>query len=116
MLPINLKGGKAMSGNVDTRGLVGFATVNGTVTGGAGGKTVTVSNANDFLKYVKMIDPIVIKVSGSIVLTKRMHQISSNKTILGLGSSAQITNGGLYLNRVANVIIQNITFANASDD
>ena len=102
--------------NVDTRGLVGFATVNGTVTGGAGGKTVTVSNSNDFLKYVKVIDPIVIKVSGSIVLPKGMHRIASNKTILGLGSNAQITNGGLYLYNVANVIIQNITFANASDD
>ncbi|WP_155928908.1 pectate lyase family protein [Bacillus sp. UNC41MFS5] len=45
-----------------------------------------------------------------------MHQIASNKTILGLGNNAQITNGGLYLSKVENVIIQNISFSNASDD
>jgi pectate lyase len=103
------------AGTVDTKGLIGFATVNGKVTGGGSGKTVKVSNATDFLKYAKASEPLVIQVSGKIALPKGMHKVTSNKTILGL-SNAQITTGGLYLSNVSNVIIQNIAFSNASDD
>ncbi|WP_051633824.1 pectate lyase family protein [Bacillus sp. UNC41MFS5] len=95
---------------------VGFATVNGRVTGGEKGETITVSNATEFLKFVKGNRPLVIQVSGKIELPAGMHQVASNKTIIGLGDNAEITNGGLYLIRVENVIIQNISFSKASDD
>jgi pectate lyase len=95
---------------------VGFATVNGKVTGGENGETVTVSNATEFLKFITVNDPLVIQVSGKIELPEGMHMITSNKTIVGLGDNAEITNGGLYLNRVENIIIQNISFSKASED
>ena len=47
---------------VDTNMIVGFATVNGTVTGGENGQTLTVSNATEFLKAVKVSKPLVIQV------------------------------------------------------
>ena len=102
-----------------TPGLIGFASVsasglNGT-TGGAGGPTVTVTNSSDFLDYISRDGPYIIQLSGTISLSG-MNKVKSDKTIIGLGSDAVITGGGLNLSEVSNVIIQNITFTNASDD
>ena len=98
---------------------IGFASVsasglNGT-TGGAGGPTVAVTNSNDFLDYISRNGPYIIQLSGTISFSG-MSKVKSDKTIIGLGSDAVITGGGLSLSDVSNVIIQNITFTNADDD
>jgi len=111
---------------------VGFATVNawgddGT-SGGAGGLTVTATNATDFLSYIASPDPLIIQVSGTISFTG-MQNVASNKTIIGVGNAVINGGGGLNIglpiddnitslpaNAVHNIIIRNITFTGGSDD
>ncbi len=104
---------------VNTTGLVGFAAVSGmglsTTTGGAGGQTVTVTNATDFLAAIKNTSPLIIRVNGTINLSG-MQRVSSNKSILGVGTAGRITGGGLTMSGVSNVIIRNLTFSGSSDD
>ncbi|WP_196468580.1 polysaccharide lyase family 1 protein [Planomonospora sp. ID91781] len=101
----------------------GFASIdalgrNGT-TGGAGGPTVTVTTAAELKDYAGRRGPYVIRVSGSIRLSG-MITVIADKSILGLGSTAEITGGGLQLGSTTrpgnNVIIRNIRFTGASDD
>ncbi|GIF15815.1 family 16 glycoside hydrolase [Actinoplanes teichomyceticus] len=110
----------------------GFATVNawgqGGTTGGAGGPTVDVDNAAELLSAIAAPGPLTVCVRGTIALPAGMYDVSSNKSIIGVGSDAGITGGGLNIgltvsavttppaDAVHNVIIQNLTFRNASDD
>ncbi|MEU9830364.1 cellulose binding domain-containing protein [Streptosporangium sp. NPDC048047] len=82
---------------------------NGT-TGGAGGQTVNVSTLSDLIKYAGSAGPYVIKVTAPIKVTPYGKEISvaSDKTIVGVGTSGQIVNGGFNLNNVHNVIIRNL--------
>jgi pectate lyase len=111
----------------------GFASVdawgqNGT-TGGAGGATVTVTTTNEFLQAIARPEPLIILVSGLLVLPPRMHSVASNKTIIGLGTYSGFTNGGLNIglpfregvteppaDAVKNVILRNLKFVNSVDD
>ncbi|MER7492765.1 pectate lyase [Streptomyces pharetrae] len=111
----------------------GFASVdawgqNGT-TGGAGGPTVTVSTASDLIAAIKAEGPRTVRVNGMIALPAGMYDVSSDKTIVGVGASSGISGGGLNIglpasdsvtsppaNAVHNVIVRNLTFKNASDD
>jgi pectate lyase len=101
----------------------GFASVNALgrngTTGGAGGQTVTVTTAEELRDYVGRPGPYIIRVSGSIALGS-MATVVADKTIVGVGSTAQITSGGLQLGSTTrpgnNVIIRNLTFRGASDD
>ncbi|MET0414515.1 MAG: pectate lyase [Actinoplanes sp.] len=115
----------------------GFASVAGyglsTTTGGAGGPTVTVNTTAAFLDYIARPGPYVIQVSGTITLptgrTDGMHSVSSDKTIVGLGSTAALVGGGLNIglpvdddvtsppaNAVHNVVIRNLRMSGATDD
>ncbi len=100
---------------------IGFASVNALgqngTTGGAAGPTVTVTTTAQFLDYIKRTGPFVIKVNGLLVLPSGMHNISSDKTILGIGSYSGISGAGLQVtNASKNVIIRNMIFTNANDD
>ncbi|WP_449701864.1 pectate lyase family protein [Actinoplanes sichuanensis] len=94
----------------------GFAT--GT-TGGVAGPTVTVTTAAELARYAGANTPYTIMVSGRITASG-MITVVANKSILGVGSTAEITGGGLQLGTTTrpgnNVIIRNIRFSNASDD
>lgn len=89
----------------------GFATYTGAVTGGAGGPTVTVSNATDFSAAV--VDDVarIVQVSGTINLGSSNVRFGSNKTIVGLGSNSGFI-GNLKGVGETNVIIQNLNFTN----
>ena len=68
----------------------GFASVNawgqnGT-TGGAGGSTVTVDTAAEFLSDIAQPGTLIIQVSGMITLPGPMHDVTSDKTIVGVGA------------------------------
>ncbi|MGK5683342.1 family 16 glycoside hydrolase [Actinoplanes sp. URMC 104] len=110
----------------------GFATVNawgqnGT-TGGAGGPTVAVDTAAELLTAIATSGPLTICVSGTITLPAGMYDVTSDKSIVGVGATAGITGGGLNIglpvsevttppaDAVHNVIIQNLSFRGASDD
>lgn len=94
----------------------GFAT--GT-TGGAGGQTVTVTTSAQLGDYAGRPDPYIIMVSGRISVGG-MITVVADKSIIGAGSTAEITGGGLQMGSTTrpghNVIIRNITFRSPSDD
>jgi pectate lyase len=104
-------------------GLIGFATVNALgqngTTGGAGGPTVTVTNGTQLADYAGRAGPYIIMVSGTISFDD-MITVVANKSIIGVGSTAHITGGGLQLGSTTrpgnNVIIRNLRFTDASDD
>ena len=96
----------------------GFASIdamgqNGT-TGGAGGQVVTVTNAADFAAYANAPEPYIIRVEGAIhIPSPGSIDIKSNKTIVGVGETAEIVGGALYLreeDEPYNVIIRNLNF------
>jgi pectate lyase len=101
---------------------------NGT-SGGAGGPTVTVSTAAAFTEAIARPGPLTVRVQGTISLPGPMHDVSSDKTIVGAGSGATITGGGLNIglpidngitappaNAVHNVIVRNLRFSGWPDD
>ncbi|MDH2425598.1 hypothetical protein [Sphaerisporangium sp. TRM90804] len=112
---------------------VGFASVNawgqnGT-TGGAGGPTVEVDTAAELISAIGQAGPLNICVRGTITVPAGMYDVSSDKSIVGIGSDAGISGGGLNIglppddaitsppaNAVHNVIIRNLSFRDASDD
>jgi len=129
--------GQAVPPIASPAGVNGFAAVAGygrtTTTGGAGGPVRTVTTTTEFLGLIAQSCPYVIQVSGTITLptgtTDGMHNVMSNKTIVGLGSDARLVGGGLNIglpvadgvttpppNAVNNVIIRNISFSGATDD
>ena len=101
----------------------GFASVNALgyngTTGGAAGPTVTVTTAAALADYAGRNTPFTILVSGTITFDD-MITVVANKSIIGVGSTATISGGGLQLGSTTrpgnNVIIRNIRFVNASDD
>ncbi|MEW9553690.1 polysaccharide lyase family 1 protein [Nonomuraea sp. NPDC050783] len=111
----------------------GFAAVdawgqNGT-TGGAGGPTVEVDTAGELIAAIGRSGPLNICVRGTITVPAGMHNVTSDKTIVGIGAGAGITGGGLTIglpvddavtsppaNAVHNVIIRNLSFRGATDD
>ncbi|HCT79098.1 MAG TPA: pectate lyase [Micromonosporaceae bacterium] len=101
----------------------GFASVNALgqngTTGGAGGPTVTATTAAQLQTYVGQAGALNILVSGTIQLGG-MITVVANKSIIGVGSTAQITGGGLQLGSTTrpgnNVIIRNIKFSGSGDD
>ncbi|ONI84001.1 pectate lyase [Saccharothrix sp. ALI-22-I] len=110
----------------------GFASVdawgqNGT-TGGAGGPTIEVDTAAEFLAAIAQAGPLNICVRGMIALPGPMHDVTSDKTIVGIGSASGLTGGGLNIglpiseitappaDAVHNVIVRNLVFRNWADD
>ncbi|MGN9910792.1 pectate lyase family protein [Phytohabitans sp. LJ34] len=111
---------------------IGFASVNALgqngTTGGAGGPTVTVDTASELLTAIAQPGPLNIRVQGMIALPGPMHDVTSDKTIIGVGASSGITGAGFNIglpisdvtsppaNAVHNVIIRNLNFRDAADD
>jgi pectate lyase len=87
----------------------GFHTINGDTTGGAGGPTVTVSNAADFSTYVNQPGPYIVQVEGTIVIGN--VTVASDKTIIGLGTNATLE-GNLIISGVSNVVVRNLFITN----
>jgi pectate lyase len=104
-------------------GPIGFASVNALgqngTTGGAGGPTVSITTAAQLEDYAGRAGPYILMISGTISFDD-MITVVANKSIIGVGSTAHITGGGLQLGSTTrpgnNVIIRNIRFTDASDD
>ncbi len=96
--------------------LEGFATLNameqnGTY-GGRDGQTVTVTTQADLNTYATAEEPYVIRVQGPITFSPKGTEIrvKSNKTIIGVGTTGDIVQGGFFLAEgVHNVIFRNLT-------
>ncbi|KAK7700753.1 hypothetical protein SLS57_011977 [Botryosphaeria dothidea] len=87
---------------------IGYATLNGGTTGGAGGSTTTVSSLAQFSAAAEADGAAVIVVTGAITGSAKIR-VASDKTIVGKDSSASLENIGLYINKVKNVIVRNLT-------
>lgn len=99
--------------------LEGFATLReeGTlgVSGGTAGQTVTVTNQADLERYAEANEPYTIRVQGTIKLVPKGKEIrvNSNKTIIGIGTTGVIDEGGFFLGPgTQNVMIRNLTIGN----
>jgi pectate lyase len=97
-------------------GLEGFAAVSSeaaaATSGGRAGETVEVSSQDELSRYAEAAEPYVIRVRGALKLAPKGTeiQVTSHKTIIGIGDSAEIVEGGFRLNEgVHNVIIRNLT-------
>lgn len=107
-------GGSSGSGGSPGTGVVGtpigFATLNGGTTGGLGGQTVTVSTLAALKQYAEASAPYVILVEGTISNGSLGGQVNvkSNKSIVGVGSSAFLQGVGIQVNSSNNVILQNL--------
>jgi pectate lyase len=92
-----------------------------------------VTTAAQLIDYASRTGPYTIRVSGTITLptgtSDGMYPVASDKTIVGVGSTARIENGGLNIglpiddavtsvppNAVRNVVIRNLSFSGATDD
>lgn len=84
-------------------------------TGGGSASAVTVTSSSALISAMQTSGSKVIRVSGMIAISG-MQDVTSNKTIIGVGSGSGITGGGLDVDGVSNVIIQNLNFRNWSDD
>jgi len=89
---------------------IGFATLNGGTTGGAGGEVVTVTSYNELKSYAERSGRYVIFVEGTISNGSGGGRIDvrSDKSIIGVGSSASLEGVGLNFASVNNVIVQNL--------
>jgi pectate lyase len=99
----------------------GFASVNAMdqngTTGGAGGRTVTVTNQVELERYAAAEEPCVIRIEGAITITPKGHRknsrevfVASDKTIVGVGTTGEIVGGGFFAGANAhNIIIRNLT-------
>ncbi len=112
---------------------IGFASVNALgqdgTTGGAGGATITVTTAQEFMTAIARREPLIIRVNGMLTLPRRMVDVTSDKTIVGVGAQSGFTGGGLTVGpstddnateppavTVRNVIIRNLIFTDLPDD
>ncbi|MFD1992191.1 polysaccharide lyase family 1 protein [Paenibacillus nicotianae] len=91
----------------------GYATVSGSTTGGTGGTTVTVSDLASLKNYGTASGKYIIKVNGVINLSGQVD-ITSNKTVVGVGKNSGLTGGGLRVKNSSNVIIQNLNISKAT--
>jgi pectate lyase len=82
----------------------------GEATGGAGGREVVAASAEEFKTLAAAPEPLIIRVEGPLSIG--VVPVSSNKTLVGAGPSAQI-DGNLVIGGGAhNVIVRNLTFSN----
>ena len=88
----------------------GFASLNGGTTGGNGGEEVTVSTYDDLKKYATASEKYVIKVDGRITMSTFGEElkVANDKTIIGVGTTGEIYEGGFGLSNVKNIIIRNL--------
>src|SRR5438309_313300 len=74
----------------------GYATVNGSTTGGAGGSTVTVTSASALASAAGSSTKETVLVNGNFSCSTEI-KVASNKTIQGVGSNSGLTGCGLNL-------------------
>jgi pectate lyase len=116
-------GGAVVVGDCPTEtSPIGWAAASGDsvsgTTGGIGGRTVTPANATELMDYAESAEPLIIRIEGTFDVPRL--NVSSNKTLVGIGSDATI-NGGVRIRgyddaMIQNVIVQNLHVNGGSTD
>lgn len=98
--------------NINSSGLMGYAMVNGTTTGGKGGSQVTVNTLAGLKAALDDNTPRIVYINGTIKGsgTDPVY-VRSNKSIIG-NKGAVLQGIQFFVFGVNNIIIQNITFRN----
>lgn len=88
----------------------GFASLGSSTTGGKGGDIVVVTTHEELVDYAGREEPLIIRVEGEIVSEPEGFEIpiASNKTIIGIGSTAHLVGGGFAINGTSNIILRNL--------
>ncbi|TNY18340.1 pectin lyase fold/virulence factor [Rhodotorula diobovata] len=96
-----------------SKGPVGYASLNGGTTGGAGGSSITVSDLASLRNAVKGDTAAIVYVSGVIKGDGETVKVGSNKSILSKngGGKDGMTGGGFLVKEAKNVIIRGLTLS-----
>jgi pectate lyase len=94
--------------------LVGFATLNGGTTGGAGGPAVTANTGTALQAALNIDGPRIIYINSKITpsnstgLSKIDVKNVSNISIIGVGTSAEFEGIGMKIRYASNIIVRNV--------
>jgi pectate lyase len=108
-------------GTTQDPSLVGYAAVQddaGTpylLNGGSNGPSVTATTLDELKMYLGSPDPYVVSFSG-LYAGVDLIKIASNKTLLGVGTTAHFMGIGLQINGSRNVIIRNVAVSHVVAD
>ena len=92
----------------------GFSTVGGGTRGGGTLSPVEVSTEADLRAWAALDGAAVIHLIGTLDLTGlEAVDVTSNKTIIGVGEDAGLTGAGLDLSDAQNVVVRNLTISKA---
>lgn len=83
--------------------------------GGAEGPVVTVSTQVELEQYASSEEPYVIRVDGTITIVPKGKEVNirSNKTIIGVGTTGEINEGGFFVGAGEhNIILRNLKIGN----
>lgn len=118
MMMILIVASCGMAQNFDTDVPMGWAVVPAhgveSTTGGGNGDVVTATSSSELANYAGHGGSLIIKVEGTISGSGKLT-ITSNKTILGVGSDATITGYELSMSGVQNIIIRNLRITGGRD-
>lgn len=92
-------------------GPVGYASLNGGTTGGAGGSETTVTSIDELLAAVEGDEPAIIYIDSVLSGSSEKIRVGSNKSILGRSSKAGIEGAGLFIKEAKNVIVRNLAIS-----
>jgi pectate lyase len=83
--------------------------------GGSLGPSVTATTLDELKMYLGSPDPYVVSFSG-LYAGADLIKVASNKTLLGVGTSAHLMGIGLQINGSRNVIIRNVAVSHVVAD
>ena len=111
-------------GQAQTYGPLGFCTFNDGIdgiTGGMDGEIVRVRTRSELDNAMKDNTPRIVLLEGRLEgnglnRTKDVVEVGSNKTLIGVGTDAELAGIGLNINGKQNIIIRNLTIHHADPD
>jgi pectate lyase len=90
--------------------VVGWGAQSGGTTGGAGGRTVTVTSFDDLREQASASGARTVQVSGNFSCDEEVR-VTADKTIVGVGAGSGLTGCGLSIRDTGNVIVRNLKIA-----
>lgn len=109
--------GKGHHSKHDDFDLVGYAKDNpfGPTTGGEGGEKVVVTTVDELVAEVAGDEPKIVILKGEFALPARLS-VGANKSLIGAGNGAYITENGINIYNTWNVIVRNLHISNILDE